>query len=98
MCLAVPGKLVEITDEDPVLRRGKVSFGGVAKTISLAYVPEAVIGDYVTVHVGFALSVLDEEEAHQTFEYMREMNELADLEDGGISEQPATSERTAEPP
>lgn len=95
MCLAVPGKLIEITDDDPVLRSGKVSFGGVAKIVSLACVPEAVVGDYVTVHVGFALSVIDEEEANQTFEYLREMDELADLDDGG-GERPGTSGRTAE--
>ena len=98
MCLAVPGRLVEITDDDPVLRCGKVSFGGVVKTVNLAYVPEAVIGDYVIVHVGFALSVLDEEEANQVFEYLREMDELAELDDGGGPEQPAIPHETAGPP
>ena len=98
MCLAVPGRLVEITDADPVLRSGKVSFGGVSKTVNLAYVPEAVIGDYVTVHVGFALSVIDEEEAYQVFEYLREMAELADLDGGVGPEPPAGSGGSAESP
>ncbi len=81
MCLAVPGQITEITDEDPLLRRGKVNFGGIMKEVSLAYVPEAVMGDYVIVHVGFALSILDEEEAHRVLGYLREMDELAELEE-----------------
>ena len=79
MCLAVPGKIVEMSETDPLLRIGKVSFGGVLKEVSLAYVPEAKIGDYVIVHVGFALSVVDEAEANEVFEYLRQMEELADL-------------------
>lgn len=75
MCLAVPGKIVSITGEDQLERAAKVSFGGVIKEISLAYVPEAKVNDYVIVHVGFALSVLDEEEAEETFRYLREMDE-----------------------
>ncbi|GAB4537812.1 MAG: hypothetical protein Tsb0014_26970 [Pleurocapsa sp.] len=66
MCLAVPGKVISISDEEPLLKMGRVSFGGVIKEISLAYVPEVKIGDYVVVHVGFALSILDREEAEQT--------------------------------
>ncbi len=79
MCLAVPGKVISIEGTDPILRCGKVSFGGVLKTINLAYVPEAGIGDYVLVHVGFAISVVDEAEAQQVFEYLRQMGDLADL-------------------
>jgi hydrogenase expression/formation protein HypC len=79
MCLAVPGKIVSISEADPVLRTGKVSFGGVLKEVSLAYVPEARIGDYVIVHVGFALSVVDEAEANSVFEYLRQMEELSEL-------------------
>ena len=66
MCLAVPGKVISISDEEPLLRMGRVSFGGVIKEVSLAYVPEVKIGDYVVVHVGFALSILNREEAEQT--------------------------------
>jgi hydrogenase expression/formation protein HypC len=66
MCLAVPGKLIAIEGEDPLARRGKVDFGGVVREAQLAYVPEAKVGDYVIVHVGFALSILDEQEAEET--------------------------------
>jgi hydrogenase expression/formation protein HypC len=81
MCLAVPGKILIIEGDDPVFRSGKVSFGGIVKQINLAYVPEAKIGDYVLVHVGFAISIIDEAEAQQVFEYLRQMGELADLEE-----------------
>jgi len=73
---------VSIEGTDPVLRSGKVDFAGIVKQISLAYVPEAKIGDYVLVHVGFAISTVDEQEAQQVFEYLRQMGELAELEDG----------------
>ncbi len=79
MCLAVPGKIISITGED-TLRSGIVSFGGITKTVNLAYVPEAKVGDYVLVHVGFALSVVDEAEARQTFEYLKQMGDLAELD------------------
>jgi len=82
MCLAVPGKIISIQGEDPLERTGKVSFGGVIKEISLAYVPEAQVGEYVIVHVGFALSIVDEAEAARVFEYLEEMDELGQLEDG----------------
>jgi len=79
MCLAVPGKVLSIVGAD-LERTGKVSFGGVVKEVSLAYVPEAKVGDYVVVHVGFALSVVDEAEAEQTFEYLRQIEELEELQ------------------
>lgn len=79
MCLAVPGKIVSISDADPLLRTGKVNFGGVLKDVSLAYVPEAKVGDYVIVHVGFALSIVDEAEAQRTFDYLRQIEELGEL-------------------
>jgi hydrogenase expression/formation protein HypC len=67
MCLAVPGKIISIHDsEDPLLRTGRVSFGGVIKEVSLAYVPDAQVDDYAIVHVGFALSILDPQAAEQT--------------------------------
>lgn len=79
MCLAVPGKILSIAGED-FARTASVSFGGIVKQASLAYVPEAAPGDYVIVHVGFAISVVNEEEALQTFEYLKRMGELAELE------------------
>lgn len=79
MCLAVPGKIESIEGTDPILRAGKVNFGGIRKTVNLAYVPEATIGDYVIVHVGFAISIVDEQEARQVFEYLKEMDELEEL-------------------
>jgi hydrogenase expression/formation protein HypC len=82
MCLAIPGKVESITgDGDPLRRMGKINFGGILKEASLAYVPEVKVGDYVIVHVGFALSRVDEEEAHKVFGYLKEMEELAELED-----------------
>ena len=81
MCLGVPGKIVEIIEESPLgMTMAKVSFGGIAKEICLAYVPEAGVGDYVIVHAGFALNMIDEEEAMEVFEMLKEMEELADLE------------------
>jgi hydrogenase expression/formation protein HypC len=81
MCLAVPGKIISIEGTDQIFRCGKVSFGGILKQINLAYVPEAKIGDYVLVHVGFAISIIDEAEARQVFEYLQQMGELAELEE-----------------
>ncbi len=67
MCLAVPGQVLSISQgDDPLMMTGKVSFGGVVKEVSLAYVPEVQIGDYVIVHVGFALSIVDQEAAQET--------------------------------
>lgn len=87
--MAVPGKITSISGEEPLSRIGKIDFGGILKEASLAYVPEAQVGDYVIVHVGFAISRVDEEEAQKVFEYLREMEELAELEetktrDGGL--------------
>lgn len=79
MCLAVPGKILSVSGED-FTRMARVSFGGIVKEVSLAYVPEARVGDYVLVHVGFAISVVDEAEALQTFEYLKQLGELEELE------------------
>jgi hydrogenase expression/formation protein HypC len=73
MCLAVPGKILSISGDDDLTRSGKVSFGGVVKEVSLAYVPAAQVGDYAIVHVGFALSILDENEAQQTLHDLAQM-------------------------
>jgi hydrogenase expression/formation protein HypC len=81
MCLAIPGKIVSVSGEDPLERMGKIDFGGILKEASLAYVPEAVVGDYVIVHVGFALSKVDEAEAQKVFEYLKRMGELGELEE-----------------
>lgn len=82
MCLAVPGKILSIMDNDPLMRNGKVSFGGIVKEISLAYVPDAKVGDYVIVHVGFAISVVNEAEAAKTFEYLEQLENPADGAEG----------------
>jgi len=78
MCLAIPGKIVKITGDEPLTRTAKVSFGGSIKEVSLAYTPEAGVGDYIMVHVGFALSVVDEEEAVHVFEVLKQMSEVAE--------------------
>ena len=82
MCLAVPGKIETISGDEPLMRMGKVNFGGIIKEVNLAYVPEAKVGDYVIVHVGFAISTLDEQEAQQVFAYLKQMDELRELEPG----------------
>lgn len=78
MCLAVPGQIVEVNEQDPLFRLGVVDFGGVSREANLACVPEARIGDYVIVHVGMALSVLDRETALQTRQEMRDIVESSD--------------------
>lgn len=83
MCLSIPGKLIEITAVlDETFRTGKVSFDGVTKEVSLTLVPEANVGDYVMVHVGAAISVVNEEEAQKTFELLKQLGELQELEEG----------------
>jgi hydrogenase expression/formation protein HypC len=82
MCLAVPGRIVTLEVEEHLgLRRGKVDFGGVRKEVCLDYTPEANVGDYVLVHVGFALSVLDQAEAMRVFEALRELDLLDELQE-----------------
>lgn len=80
MCLGVPGKVTEITENSVGMTMGKVNFSGIVKEVCLAYVPEAKVGDYVIVHVGFAISIVDEEEAMQVFEYLKQMDDLAELD------------------
>jgi len=83
MCLAVPGRIIEIDENpDPTLRSARVDFGGIRKEVSLAFTPEATTGNYVLVHVGFALNVVDDAEAHKIFEYLKEMDALAEAEEG----------------
>jgi hydrogenase expression/formation protein HypC len=81
MCLAIPGKLTSISAQlDETFRFGKVSFGGIMKEVNLSMVPQAKVGDYVLVHVGVAISVVDEEEALKTFEYIKQIGELNELD------------------
>ena len=80
MCLAVPGRILEISGDDDLYRTARVSFGGIVKTVSLACVPEARVDDYVLVHVGMALSLVDQEEAARVLSLLDEMGELAELQ------------------
>ncbi len=77
MCLGIPGRIVSIEGDDPVYLKGKVEFGKIAKEVSLAYVPDVAIGDYVIVHAGFAISEIDEEEAREVFRMIKELDEAA---------------------
>ena len=86
MCLGVPGRVTEVAENAQGMLMGRVDFGGVGKEVCLAYVPEVKVGDYVIVHVGFAISVIGEEEAAETFALLRQMEELGDAggpADGG---------------
>jgi hydrogenase expression/formation protein HypC len=78
VCLAVPGKVLSVAGDDPILRTGRVNFGGVVKEIHLAYVPEAGPGDYVLVHVGVAITVLDAAEADRVREALETLEEPAE--------------------
>ncbi|SNR68162.1 hydrogenase expression/formation protein HypC [Lutibacter agarilyticus] len=81
MCLSIPGKLIAITSQlDEVFRVGKVSFDGIIKEVSLTLVPEANVGDYVLVHVGAAISTIDEDEAKKTFDLLKQLDELHELD------------------
>jgi len=75
MCLAVPGQIESIIGNEPMTRKGRVNFGGIIKEVYLAYVPEAEIGDYVIVHVGFAISTINEQEAQRTLNYLDQLEE-----------------------
>ena len=79
MCLAIPGKILDL-EEEGESRLARVEFGGITRKVSLDLVPEAGVGDYVIVHVGFAISKLDEEEAHRTLELLEQMSALQDDE------------------
>ena len=80
MCLSIPGKLESIDDKlDDIFRVGKVSFGEIKKDINLSMVPDAKVGDYVLVHVGVAISIVDEEEAKKTFDLLLQMGEVDEI-------------------
>jgi hydrogenase expression/formation protein HypC len=76
MCLAVPGKVLSVEGDDPAFRAARVDFCGIRKTVSLAFTPEVQVGDFVLVHVGFALTRIDEEEAARTFQYLAQIGAL----------------------
>jgi hydrogenase expression/formation protein HypC len=81
MCLAIPGKILSITNQlDETFRYGKVSFGGIHKEVNLCMVPDAKINDYVLVHVGVAISIIDEAEAQLTFDYLKQIGEMDEIE------------------
>ncbi|MBK7635011.1 MAG: HypC/HybG/HupF family hydrogenase formation chaperone [Saprospiraceae bacterium] len=81
MCLAIPGKIISMnTTVDDLLRTAKVSFSGILKDVNLSMTPEAKIGDYVLVHVGVAISIVDEQEANKIFSYLTEMGEVDELQ------------------
>ena len=82
MCLAIPGCVKSISGGDTLTRTAKVSFGGVSKEVNLAFTPEARVGDYVLVHVGFSLSIVNEVEARRVFDYLSQMDDLQELEGG----------------
>jgi hydrogenase expression/formation protein HypC len=73
MCLAIPGQVLSIAGDDPLTRQGRVAFAGIVKQVNLAYVPEVKIGDYVLVHAGFAIAIVDETEALKTLAYLAEV-------------------------
>jgi hydrogenase expression/formation protein HypC len=83
MCLAIPGKIIETLQSDG-MKMAKVSFGGMIKQICLEYTPEAVPGDYVLVHVGFALTRINQEEAERTYKLLEELGQLTELDDGSL--------------
>ncbi len=78
MCLAIPGKVLEIF-EDRGLRMARADFGGAVKKVCVEHLPEAGVGDYVLVHVGFALSLVDPEEAERTYRFLEELDQLGEL-------------------
>ncbi len=76
MCLAVPGKIIKIFENDPLSRMGQIDFSGISKEISLAYLPEAKLDDYVIVHAGFAISLIDEEDAKESLNAFQELDDF----------------------
>lgn len=83
MCLAIPGLVESVVEVSPLERSGQVRFGGIVKAVNLAFVPEAGVGDYVLVHVGVAISRIDEAEAQEVFKYLEEIGDLGELESPG---------------
>jgi len=94
MCLAIPGKVLEVNDDEFGVRMGRANFGGIVKQVCLQYTPEVQPGDYVLVHVGFALGQVDEAEALRTYQLLEEMKQLDELDVPGFGEEtePAAAE------
>lgn len=86
MCLAIPGKLIDITEDPNGVRMGRANFGGIVKQVCLEYTPEVNPGDYVLVHVGFALNKVDEDEAERTYKLLQEMDQLQELDVPSVEE------------
>lgn len=78
MCLAVPGKIINISGDEPLSRMGSIDFSGIKKEISLAYLPEAEINNYVIVHAGFAISIIDEDEARESLKAFQQLDQFED--------------------
>lgn len=95
MCLAIPGKLIDIAHDTNGVRMGRANFGGVIKQVCLAYTPEVQPGDFVLVHVGFALGKVDEAEAERTYQLLAEMGQLDELD--APEPEPATTPKTDQP-
>ncbi|MES2219929.1 MAG: HypC/HybG/HupF family hydrogenase formation chaperone [Acidobacteriota bacterium] len=96
MCLAIPGKVVETFDQGG-MRMAKVQFGGIIREACLEYVPDTNVGEYVLVHVGFAISKVDEEEAHRTYQILEEMDQLSELTAPVVEEREASVEAAGQP-
>ena len=86
MCLAIPGKLITIATDDAGVRMGRANFGGIVKEVCLEYTPDVQCGDYVLVHVGFALGKVDEAEAQRTYDALKSLDQLSELDTPGISD------------
>jgi hydrogenase expression/formation protein HypC len=89
MCLAIPGKIIEIAEDAEGVRMAKTNFGGIVKRVCLEYTPDAQVGEYVLVHVGFALGKVDEAEAERTYKLLEEMQQLGELEAPEFGNQPS---------
>lgn len=94
MCLGVPGQVVEVMHNEIGIPMGKVDFSGVVKEVCLAYTPEVVTGEWVVVHVGFAISTIDEAEARKVFQYLDEIGELLDLQDEAVAQKTQEMQQT----
>jgi hydrogenase expression/formation protein HypC len=92
MCLAIPGRLIEIANDANGVRMGRANFGGIVKQVCLEYTPEVQTGDYVLVHVGFALSKVDEEQAAQTYQALEQLQQLGELDTPDVEDADAAEE------